>query len=226
MAVARASMATVTATTARVPLVFSKVLCDSVRSLSSRLKPLTRVASLDISPMHLSIAISDRDRRRAMPFGILARSGNVSDDARALARAISHAHTTDPRGSLDLAAIVVGAPPGERAAFNYVEDLLRYGENDTEVIQPFPNLDGVLFYSEAETLRRAIADVDDFVSSVERLPSRLETRKFGRFDRAMTPKVDPSDLVNDVSARARISASEILQAFLDDAASSESSDLS
>lgn len=216
MAVASAAVA---AATLRAPFAYNKLLCDSVGTLRSRLRPFSRVAGLDISRTHISVAISDRDRRRAAPFGILARSENPADDARSLARAITHVHTTDPRGSLDLAALVVGAPPGEQAAFDYVEGLLQYGENDDEVIKPFLSLEGILFYSEAETLKRAIADVEDFVDGVRSLPPRLETRKFGRFDRAMTPKIDPSLLENDLAARARISASEVLQSVLDDMAS-------
>lgn len=206
------------------PAPLRSLLCSSAAALSSRLAPFQRVAGLDITPTHLSVSVSDRSRRAAAPFGVLARSGTASEDARALARAISHAHAADPRGSLDLAGLVVGAPPGGRAEFDYVEALLAHGVGDDEVIRPFGDVGAVLFWSEAEALRRAATGIDDFVDAVHALPPRLETRKFGRFDRAMTPKLDPALLEKDLAARARISASELLQSVLDDMAAASSSE--
>lgn len=206
------------AAVARAPVPFRSLLCDSAAALSARLQPFQRVAGLDVTPTHLSISVSDRSRRAAATWGVLARSGSAADDARALARAVAHAHAVDPRGSLDLAALVVGAPPAARPDFDYIEALLRYGEGDPEVVRPFADVAAVLFWSEAETLRRAVADVEDFVDAVHTLPPRLETRKFGRFDRAMTPKVDPSLLEKDIATLARISPSEVLQSVLDDMA--------
>jgi hypothetical protein len=217
MAASRAAVVAA-ATNGRAAVHFEKLLCGSVADLASRLRPRTRIAGLDITQTHLSISVSDRDRRQAVPFGVLARCGSATDDARALSRAIAHAHTADPRGSLDLAALVVGAPPGEEAGFEYVEALMRHGEDDEEIVPPFPGLDGILFYSEAEAVRRALLGVEDFVRGVKLLPPRLESRKFGRFDTAMNPAVDATELVDDLSARARISASEVLQAVLDDLA--------
>jgi hypothetical protein len=175
-----------------------------------------RLAALDISPTHLSIAVSDRDRRQAAPFGVLARSGTVKDDARFLARAIAHANAADPSGAFDIAALVVGAPPGVPAEFEYVDGLLLHGTEDAEIIAPFPDITGVLFYSEAEAVARAIAGAEDFARSLRLLPERLETRKFGRFATAMHPTVGASEVIDGRAVRARISASELLQVVLDD----------
>lgn len=202
---------------------YEHLLCKSVSSLAKRLRPRTRVAGLDISPTHLSIAISDRERREAAPFGILCRSGDAAHDARSLARAIRHADRLEPGGSLGLAALVVGSARGAQVESEYVEKLIRHGEDDEEVIPPFANLDGVLFYSEAEALRRAIIGMEDFKRGVQLLPPRLETRKFGPAHTAMNPRPDPEDLKDGIAVRAQIGASEVLQAALDDIAECEQS---
>jgi hypothetical protein len=205
-------------TASRTGLSYELIICQNISTMAGRLAPGARVAALDISPTHLTIAVSDRGRRQAAPFGVLARSGSVTDDARALARAITRANATDPSGSFDIAGLVVGAPPNAPAEFSYVDGLLLHGADDEEVIAPFPGLDGILFYSEAEAVARAVTGVEDLVRGVELLPERLETRKFGRFATAMHPRVMANDVVDGRTVRARISASEVLQAVLDDLA--------
>lgn len=196
--------------------VYDRLLCRSVQALAKRIRPQTRLVALDITPTHVSLAVSDRLQRNAAPFGVLARSGEVHIDARSISRAVRHANALEEKGSLDLCAIVVGSAPDEPAPFEYVDGLLRHGLDDEEVIRPFPDLDAVLFYSEAEALRRALTDLDDFVRALKILPGLRERRKLSRFQTAMNPVVKEEEIVLEGQTRTRLACSELLQAVLDD----------
>jgi hypothetical protein len=200
---------------------YQRLLCGSVSALSSRLQARSRVVALDITPTHVNIAVSDRDRRRAAPFGVLARSGDMFNDARSIARAFSHANRLEPSGSLNVGALVVGVHPTahrEYAPFDYVGGLLAHGADDPEVNPPFPEVEAVLFYSEAAALERAVSSADDIVRALSLLEDNLESRKFNRYATAMHPRPSAETLSAGVENRALISASEILQVVLDEMA--------
>jgi hypothetical protein len=195
---------------------YQSLVCGSVAAFASRLQSQFRVVALDVTSTHVGVAVSDRDRRRAAPFGILARSGSVSHDARSLARAFAHANREDSEGSLNVGGLIVGTPPHAHDHFEYIDGLIQHGADDTEIVPPFPELSGVLFYSEAAALERTLAAADDIVRAMSLLPERLETRKFNRYATAMHPRVSSDDLNNDAQSRARIAASDILQVVLDE----------
>jgi hypothetical protein len=218
---AASRLAAVAASASKSGLSYEHLLCGSVSALSSRLKAQSRVVALDITPTHVAIAVSDRDRRRAAPFGVLSRSGDMVNDARSIARAFTHANKLDPAGSLNVAALVVGThptPQNEHAPFEYVGGLLAHGANDPDVNPPFPEVESVLFYSEAAAVERAVSSADDVVRALSLLADNLESRKFNRYATAMHPRPSAETLRNGIENRAHISASEILQVVLDEMA--------
>lgn len=203
---------------------FEDAVCGSIEAFSARLGEGARVAALDLSDAHVSVAVSTRDRTEAAPFGVLARSNTVEQDGRLLARAFRHTSYTEPAEPLDVEGLVVGlAPPSvsdnkdsHEAVFDYVRGLLDYGRSDPEIHVPLPGLQAVLFYSEAEALRRSIQALEDYAAGIAALPGSLErSRPRAKFE-ALYPTLSADDLKIDHAARARLSASELLQAALDD----------
>lgn len=204
------AMATAASATVRPSL--QSLLYRSIPSLRHSLTPSSRLASLDVTPSHVSIALSNRDRDTAFPFGLLARTSKPSADALILSSALRLAESRDPGQPLNVHALVVGLSPTDGEAdnvVNYVHHLLE--EDDL-----FPGLRGVLFYSETHAVRHAVDAQRDYKEAVKSLPVKLESRKLPRFAAAMNPKVGPEEVQYTFESRATISASEILQAVLDD----------
>lgn len=196
---------------------FERLVCGSTGALATRLRPGARIASLDMSPTHVSLAVSDRERGKAVPFGVLARMSSPALDARTMLPAMRRADAMELSGSLDVQALIVGVPPVTAAPFDYVRELLREGEESSEEgTTLFPGLAAVLFYSEVDAVLRAVKAQAEYSRAVSMLPLTLESRKLKRHAAAMNPKVSPEDLVANRASRARVSASEVLQAVLDD----------
>lgn len=192
------------------------LLCRSVASMHRQMHPGKRIASMDVTNTHISLALSDESRRSAIPFGILNRTRSVTADAKILSSAIEKAAQFD-RAPLQITGLVIGIPPTtqeENEVLTYTRHLLE--DNTGKVDSLFPDLKACLFYSEAHALVRAISDHRDFIEAIKILPTKLETKRESLFDLAMFPKVAPEDVLDDVSVKARISTSEVLQAVLDD----------
>lgn len=200
---ARTTMASPAAAAARgaVP----RMVCSTLETLRARLGSQSRIAALDVTPTHVSLAVSDASRTSAAPLGVMRRTASPAADARILAGALSRG---DPE--LRVGALVVGSPPGSPPA-DYVGELL------TEA-KLLPDAESVLYYSEAAAVLRAARNAADAAAAAEKaLPGR-ETRKRGRFETAMFPDIEAESVRADRGARARVSATEILQAALDDLA--------
>lgn len=191
-----------------------QLLHRTLPSLRHSLTPTSRLAAIDVTPTHINLAISNPVRDTAFPFGLLTRTAKPSADARILASSFARAETfADPPHPLQVHALVVGLPPasepGADAVVSYVDQLLR---EDSLL----PALKGVLFFSEAHALASALKGHHDFVHALESIPPRLESRKLKRFDAAMNPKVPSDQLQTGFHVSARIAATEILQAVLDE----------
>lgn len=137
-----------------------------------------------------------------MPFGILARLSPTADPV------ILQSAFGKVEEALDISALIVGVSPDREPDMELIDALV---EKDV-----FPDLYGVLFYSEAHALQRAVASQRDFVDAMQMIPERLETRKQKRFAAAMNPKIAKEELMMSHGTRAQISATEILQAVLQD----------
>ncbi|GAB0490943.1 hypothetical protein MMPV_002184 [Pyropia vietnamensis] len=151
---------------------------SSVAALRARLPLRGPLLGLDITPTHVAAALSDGDRITAAPFGALARS-TPALDARTLRLALSAPatqpalsrrravgaldSTDDPTAAIVPAALVVGVPPGGAAAADvaaYVADLVGASP------QPFTGLAAVLFWEEADVVRRVLPAVEDFEAAM------------------------------------------------------------
>lgn len=206
------AMSAAAVSASRAPL--QQLVHRSLPSLRHKLTPTSRLASLDITPTHVTLAISNRLRDTAFPFGMLARTSKPSADALILSHALARAEAvSDPPAALDVHALVVGLPPASESSASslvpYLAELLQ-----EEAL--LPDLQAVLFYSEAHALSAALRAHADFLDALAELPVRLETRKLQRFDAAMNPKVPREQLEQGLDSKARIAATDVLQAVLDD----------
>lgn len=211
MAAATASRASTATST------LQNLVCRSISSFRGAISPSTRIAALDLSPSHISLAISDRDQKEAYPFGVLCRAKSADTDARILTSAFKFAAERDEQGSLDVTGLIVGVSPQieSEQIISYTATLLDAKTVEGDLVDLFPGLKAVLFYSEPHALVHAIKQQEDYVQAIGLLPDKLETRRFQRFSMAMNPKVKQEDLVYDRDTKARISSNEILQAVLD-----------
>lgn len=195
-------------------------------ALHQKILPQSRIMALDVTSTHISLAVSDVTGEKAAPFGVLARTKSPTVDAKLLSKAFENVEKFD-NSSLFVSALIISVPPSPqnaKLAISYAQDLVdaRLGTS-TEEAQPgeicnslFPNLQACLLFSEAHALLKAVRAHHDYVDAVTKLPVRLESRRRSRFETAMNPKVAAEDLRIDLSVKARISASEVLQAVLDD----------
>lgn len=206
----------------------------------------SRVLALDVTQTHVSAALSDCARRRAYPLGVFARTGSASADGLLLTSALRAALTFGAegraggedgggghgRGENDndgtgavaagkVEALVVGAPPQAGATDHVAEyaaamlgQAPRGADDDAPAV--LPGLRAALFYSEAHALHRALAAHADVAGAAARLPLRGERVRVRAFERAMHPIVEAGALQAGYAARGRISASEVLQAVLDE----------
>lgn len=184
-----------------------RLICATLRTFASRVRPGVRIAGMDVTDSHISLALSDVSHRDAMPFGLLARTGDTKIDSRILQSAMKRAAELE-QAPIDVCAIVVGAPPGSPP----VQYLLQLLNND----QLFPALDSIMFYREAHVVTRAVNAQFDTQRAIELLPPNLENKKRKVHATAMNPKVSVEQLRTDRESRASVSATEILQAALDD----------
>lgn len=187
----------------------TRLVCGTICTLQARLGTRARIAALDVTKTHLGLALSDVERTRAAPFGVLRRSESATTDARILKSAFMRANEAG-LGKLDVAALVVASPPGVVPS-EYVRELLA----DPDLL---PGVQSILYYSEAHAVVRAVNASVDIAKAVETLQDRRESRKRHRFAVAMYPDIEPADFRTDRAARARISATDVLQAALEDLA--------
>lgn len=217
--------ATASAMARKLPTLES-LLCRNVASLHRVLQPNMRIASLDITQTHVSMALSDVRLGTAAPFGVLARTKSATVDGKLLTSALKKAEEMN-ESSLDIGGLVIGVPPtndGKTRAISYTRQLLLQDDgdgsddsnSDSNSNTLFPDLKGCLFYSEAHALWHALQAHRDFTDAIRVLPDRMESKRRSHFDVAMYPVITKDDLVDDPSTKARISASDILQAVLDD----------
>lgn len=225
---ATAVVTKLTTAAARSGATLDRLLCPSVSALHQALSPRSRIMALDITSTHVSLAVSDIMREKAIPFGILCRTNSHHVDAKLFSSAFDNVSKLD-NTPLSVSALVISIPPTERSAAQavcYARDLIdsspRLSQLETEeqkMDSLFPDLRACMLYSEAHALLKAVRGHRDYVDAVAKLPVRLESRRRSRFENAMNPKVAVEDLVDDQSVKLRISASEVLQAVLDDLAS-------
>lgn len=193
------------------PRSLSTLLCQSLNHFRSQLTSNSRLLSLDPTPTHVSLAVSDPTNTTAIPFGLLARTPKPQADAKILASALQRAEKLEERHGLHIHALVVNVPPLRASrVFEYVRDLVQ--------IQGFlDELKSVLLYSEAHVVKRMMLQQHDFTSALGVLPDKLETRRRKRFLEAMHPRTDDADsLMNRYEDGARLAASEVLQVVLDE----------
>lgn len=208
MAAANAALTSAGASSA-----FSRLVQTSIAALRHHVTPTSRLVALDITPTHISLALSDRTQQQAVPFGILARTAKVSADAKILASAFSairqHAPEEDHQ-QLPIHALVVGVSPDRPdVSIDYTRELMHHQTF-------FPHLNAILFYSEAHALQHSIHAQRDLINALRLLPDDLETRKLKRFTAAMNPPTAKQQLLDDVSSRAQLGPTDILQAVLRD----------
>lgn len=205
-----------------------RLLCSSISALHHAILPKSRIMALDITSTHVSLAISDTTREKAIPFGILSRTKSHDVDAKLFSRAFANVSKLDNK-QFSISALIVSVPPIEQSAMqavSYARNLIDARLDDSNKLEGqgermdvlFPDLRACLLYSEPHALLRAVRGHSDYIDAVAKLPPRLESRRRSRFENAMNPKMEVQDLVNDQSVKARISASEVLQAALDDLA--------
>lgn len=200
---------------------FDNLICRSTVALSRRLRRSARVASLDLTQKHLSIAISDRERGQAMPFGIFCRTSSPAIDAKMISSALRHAATLDESKSLHVDALVVGVAPDSQIAIDYTYEFMRNqlslaAEGSSSDECPFPDLTALLFYSEAHSLHTSLRNQADYIRSLESLPEKLDFGRLKRFAAAMNPRIAPAELIRDRPSRARLECTDVLQAVLED----------
>lgn len=209
---------------------FDRLLCPSISALHQSIVPQSRIMAVDVTPTHVSLAVSDPAREKAIPFGILSRTKNHLVDAKLFSSAFANVEKLD-NTNFFVSALIVSVPPIEHSAMqaiSYARDLIdthpnatiaadtEGQENNTDML--FPDLRACMLYSEAHALLRAVRGHRDYIDAVAKLPVRLESRRRSRFENAMNPKMAVEDLVDNQSVKARISVSEVLQAALDDLA--------
>lgn len=212
---------------------FDRLLCPSIPALHQAIVPQSRIMAVDVTSTHVSLAVSDPAREKAIPFGILSRTKSPLVDAKLFSSAFANVEKLD-NTNIFISALIVSISPIERSAMqaiSYARDLIdtrpnatnaadanaEGQENNTDTL--FPDLRACMLYSEAHALLKAVRGHRDYIDAVAKLPVNLESRRRSRFENAMNPKMAVEDLVNNQSVKARISASEVLQAALDDLAS-------
>lgn len=193
------------------PRSLSTLLCQSLTQFRSQLTPASRLLSLDPTPTHVNLAVSDPTNTTAIPFGVLTRTPKPQADAKILSSALQHAEKEDENNGLPIHALVVNVPPLHAShVFEYIRDLVQ--------IQGFlDDLKSVLLYSEAHVVRRIMLEQHDFTSALRVLPHKMERRRRKRFQEAMHPHMAGADgLMNRYEGSARLAASEVLQVVLDE----------
>lgn len=185
--------------------VLSSLLCRTVPQLRSRLSPGSRIAAVDVTSTHLSVSISDASRESAYPFGILARTPKLSADARILAAAFKQAGD-----NLNLQGLVVNVSAGDdgEEGVAYLEGVLDENAGGLEEVR------GVLFWSEAETLRRSLGRTEDVMEVMKHL-KREKWNKMRRYVGAMHPSVKGVQAEQKWEMRANVSVTETLQVVLE-----------
>lgn len=160
------------------PAALRGLAVPSVAALRARLPLRGPLLGLDVTSTHVGAALSDGNRTSAAPFGALARS-TPALDARTLRLALAAPAThpalsrrgavgtldsaDEPAAAIVPAALVVGVPPGDGAAADvaaYVADLVGASPG------PFPGLAAVLFWEEADVVRRVLPAVDDYEAAM------------------------------------------------------------
>lgn len=211
MAAAAAAAASASAATRR-------LVCGTLGTLSARLPPGSRLLAFDVSGTHLSVAVSDTSLRQAAPFGLLRRSATARRDGAVLRSAFEHPDAGAEAGAeadhAALRGIVVGCAPGPAALQRTSAYVLELLSNEDLL----PDVDSLLFYSEAAALRHAARRASDVYAAAQLLTDAAESRKPPRFEAAMYHPLDDAELRSERSVRASISAADILQAALDDLA--------
>lgn len=187
--------------TAATPAATKRLVCSTLRTLASRLPVNTRIAALDVSPTHLSVALSDSALTSAHPFGVLRRGANARTDSKILTSVFD-------RLDFSISALLIGTPP-HGPPTDYVNELL----SNSALL---PDTNSLLYYSEPAAVVHAVQGAYDVRNAAKLLANRKESRKRHRFAAAMFPDLNPASLDLPQSARARISATDILQAVLDE----------
>ena len=177
-------------------------ICNTLQTLSSRLPRATRLSCIDVSRTHISLALSDDTLQNATPFGVLRRTSSASQDASIL---VSATCSLPP-----IHGVIVNTPPGA------VNEVAKYVQELLADMRLLPHAKSLLFYSETAALLRSVNSAVDVHSAASALSDAHESRRISTFDNAMYGRVDNIQLATERSARARISAAEVLQACLDD----------
>jgi len=186
----------------------------------SELVPLLRgdqrILGLDVSPATVSVAVSDLQLRFAAPFGVMNRVSPEHEGA-ALRGALAPPH--DP---LNLVAVVVGVRVPQdlgwdaaevKATVSYTDQLLAaVGYDDAFAFQ---GLRAVIFWNEADVMTHTVAAYNDFRRAAEFAgPKAFKMRQVRGVSDLWPLKVAAAKSAPAVVSR--ISASDILQAALDD----------
>lgn len=163
-----------------------------------------RLIGIDETSGHVSLSICDSTWHAAVPFGIYMKTSKVTADAKLLESALNRLD------DMTITGVVINTRPNAHGQTEYLRDLFM------PELDVFPGLRGVVMYSEAHALRHTLRKYMDFKAAVAQMPrTKMEAKRRTRFDVAMDPDLAESDLVNDIDAINRISASETLQTVLD-----------
>lgn len=192
------------------PRGLATLLCHTINDLRSRLTLSSRLLSLDLTPTHLNLAVSDSTNTIAVPFGLLTRTPKPQADAKILASAFQYTKD-DHNPMLQIHALVVNIPPLHAAPiFSYVDKIL-------QIQGVLDDLKGVLLYSEAHVVKKLVPEQHELASAVRALPEGLDKARRGRFVEAMYPRIaDINDRAHLHKDHARLAASEVLQTVLNE----------
>ena len=212
-----AASAVRTAVNSSKPASFASLVCPTLQSFANVLDPNQRLVGLDISPTHLSLSMSSYDQTRAYPWAIITRADNAHADASILEKGIREAEKMQGGTYLNITGLVVGWNSGgdDSEAGNYLKELVEYTDS-MEGRRNFESLAGILFYNEELVIKRCRQMLKDFRKAASRIPERVERRRNVKYLLAMNPRelTDDEQLMSEV--KMKLSASDILQAALDD----------
>lgn len=203
------------------PPSFASLVCPTLRSFSSVLQAKHRLVGLDISATHLSVSMSNREKTRAYPWGIITRAKNPDVDASILMDGVKEAERLEGGALLNIGGVVIGWGRGEgdKELGDYLQRVMEWtneGDEGGDGRQIFQGLKGVMFYDQKAIVDRCKDQLLDFRNAASIIPENVERRRKVRYKLAMNPRELSQDEKLMSNAESRISASDILQAALDD----------
>ncbi|KAK4537006.1 hypothetical protein CDCA_CDCA10G3031 [Cyanidium caldarium] len=155
-----------------VPRVMRPLLMPTVAALAAHLRPRQRLCALDLCGEQVAVAVSDRERRLAAPFGIYhAHLEAVSKDVSLLNHVLDIAREHDADRAMNIAGLVVNVPEVGTAQVpvvaeppphlrQYVEALVGGGVHWVDTEEERARGIAVIYWSEAHARQYAISETE------------------------------------------------------------------